>query len=311
MSEPAPESAAVAETPPVSTELVAPESPWAPHPDRIELEAFAGPLELLLHLAKRHEVDLHEIPVAQVADQYVERLAAAQRDGRIDIDDAADFLVLAATLIEIKARAIAPTDAAVDATDGSDAEGGADPASPAGEDGTTAAAGAAAPIDPRYELVRQLLAYQAYREAARKLAERAAEWAGRAPARATPPEDPAESAEARSFDLDDANVADLASTWERLLESVGHGPGPHQVEYDDTPISLHADDLADRMQREGSISLQGVFAGRRAGERVGLFLAALELVRNRRARVRQEDIAGPIVLEPRDADEAEADTPGV
>ncbi|MEM7682986.1 MAG: segregation/condensation protein A [Planctomycetota bacterium] len=280
----------------------------APHPDRIELEAFAGPLELLLHLAKRHEVDLHDIPIAQVADQYVAKLTDAQRDGRINIDDAADFLVLAATLIEIKARAISPS---VEA-ESSDQDASENKSEDGSASGTADAPGAAAdpPIDPRYELVRQLLAYQAYREAARKLAERAALWSRRAVARAgaPKPDASAEQAAARSFDLEDANPADLAATWERLLESVGHGPGPHQVEYDDTPISLHADDLEDRMTRDGPITLQGVFVGRRAGERVGLFLAALELVRNRRARVMQDALGGPIRLELRNDPEASEDS---
>ena len=91
---------------------------------------------------------------------------------------------------------------------------------------------------------------------------------------------------------------DLCEAFTRVLDSVGGKRGPHEVTYDDTPISLHAEDIADRLQREGPMTLQQVFIGRRnRSELIGLFLATLELVRQRKVRVKQGEPGGEIGLE--------------
>src|SRR5262245_66327905 len=108
---------------------------------QVALEAFRGPLDLLLYLIRRAEVDVHDIPIAQITDQY---LAFLRQLDDIDIDVAGEFLVMAATLIEVKSRTLAP------AKKGEDGEAAGDDAATAGLDIT----------DPRYELVQQLLTYQ-------------------------------------------------------------------------------------------------------------------------------------------------------
>src|SRR5690606_27931727 len=99
---------------------------------------------------------------------------------------------------------------------------------------------------------------------------------------------------------DDLHLMDLFEAYDRILATIDFSKlGEHEVEYDDTPIELHAEDLVDRINRAANrtITLQEAFSGKRRGEVIGLFLATLELVRQRRVRVRQDEILGEIVLE--------------
>ncbi|MEM6550809.1 MAG: segregation/condensation protein A [Planctomycetota bacterium] len=243
---------------------------------RVELDAYAGPLDLLLYLVKRSEIDLHDIPIATLTAQYLEHLALMQElRPYVDIEQAGEFLVMAATLVEIKSRMIVP---APPPEEGHDSEG-SDPAA-AIQDPTE---------DPRYELVQQLLAYKKYKDAAYALESRHADWLARASATAQPADLPQSDAAPVELDLEDAQALDLCSAFARLLDSVGIKRGPHEVTYDDTPISLHAADIADRLQREGPMSLQAIFVGRtNRSEMIGLFLATLELVRQRKIKVTQD-----------------------
>jgi len=264
-----------------------------PHDDyHVTLETFCGPLDLLLFLVKRDEIDLHDIPIARLTEQYLEHLEQLQR---VDMDVAGEFLVMAATLLEIKSALIVPH--------------GADEDSPGTEDPTAA-------LDPRHDLVQQLLAYKRFKDASNDLADRMAQWHTRyahVPARVGPdraepdPQDGAESAEALELDLEDVHVLDLCEAFARLLESVGADPARHEVVYDDTPISLHAEDILDRLRRDASgsaMTLGQIFEGRRSrAEMIGLFLATLELVRQRKVRVLQERLGGEIRLQLRPQEE--------
>lgn len=247
---------------------------------RVRLPAYAGPLDLLLYLVKRHEIDLHDIPVAELTDQYLRHLAIIEA---IDVERAGDFLVMAATLLEIKSRMIMPP-AEAGAEGDEDGEG---------LEGETSGGG-----DPRFELVQQLLAYKRYKDVAIELELRHDEWMKRfaaAPRKLSQSE--LDAVEQRQLDLDDVHVMDLCEAFGRLLDSIGQTAG-HEVTYDDTPISLHAADIRDRLQREGEMTLQQLFAGRRTrAEMIGLFLATLELVRDRLVRVRQHEVGGEVHLE--------------
>jgi chromatin segregation and condensation protein Rec8/ScpA/Scc1 (kleisin family) len=102
------------------------------------------------------------------------------------------------------------------------------------------------------------------------------------------------------LDLGDVHVLDLLEAFERIGSAVDFTRlGEHNVVWDDTPIGLHQDDLVDRLQRsEGRrMTLQSVFAGRTRLDRIGLFLALLELARQQRVRVRQASAAEAIELE--------------
>lgn len=113
------------------------------HPCRLQLEIFEGPLDLLLHLIKKEEIDIYDIPIARITDQYLEYLANLRG---LNLDIEGEFLFMAATLIHIKSRMLLPR-----------------PPEDSGLDED----------DPRDELVRQLLEYQRFKAVGQFLAERA------------------------------------------------------------------------------------------------------------------------------------------
>jgi len=259
-----------------------PASQEAAPPDRgeyrVRLEAFEGPLDLLLHLIRRAEVDIEDVPLARITDQYLSHL---EQLDRIDIDLAGEFLVMAATLMEIKSRLINPPEDAGGTREGSTRD----------ED-----AG-----DPRAELIRQLLEYKKYRDAADALEARRELWSRRvpvAPVRADQKALAEALEDAGAVELDDLDLGTLVAAFERIAESVDFGRvGVHEVIDDDTPIELHAEDLLDRLQREGEIggdrsvrrlALTTVFEGRTRPAMLGLFLALLELLKQQRAGATQE-----------------------
>ena len=256
---------------------------------RVELDAYSGPLDLMLHLVRRHEIDLHDIPIAQLTQQYLEHLNLLEQ---INVELVGEFLVMAATLLEIKSAMLLPRPDAQ-----SDAE----------TDSTSAAQS-----DPRYELVQQLLAYKRFKDAAGELAHRKDAWSLRYPlvplqtqylTGSAHDADPDESDQAIEIDLEDTDVMELLKAYCRVMESVGQQPTTHEVLYDDTPISLHAADIADRLRREGPLTLQEVFVGRTSrSEKIGLFLAMLELVRQSKIAICQDRTDSEIRLELREED---------
>jgi len=250
---------------------------------RVRLASFEGPLDLLLFLVRRHEVDVNDIPIHTLTGQYLDFLRQIDDIEDIDVDLAGEFLVMAATLIEIKSRSLAPKrdGAAVgDGTGESDSRDPHDPHDPHDQHD---------PLDPRAELVRQLIEYQKYRGAASDLDSMRREHAARSEASGgalpglAPDEDP-------PIDVEDAHVLDLLRAYERIVAAVDFSKlGEHRIEYDDTPISLYEADLVDQLGRlpERKTTLVDLFRGRRRSEMIGLFLALLELVRNQRVRVDQ------------------------
>jgi len=253
---------------------------------RVELDVYHGPLDLLLYLIKRDEIDIHDIPIAPITEQYLTYLRTIKK---LDINLAGEFLVMAATLMEIKSAMIMPRESGEDDADALDL--------PAGED----------PTDPRYELIQQLLAYKRFKDAAGQLDERREQFAARFARAPAPGNRPTDDDRQIQLELDDVSLWDLVEAFGRMMEQVGLAQHRHEVTVDDTPIELHAADLVDRLERDGPMTLQQAFEGRRHGEMVGLFLATLELVRRRKLRVRQDKIADAITLELRDPAEVEAE----
>ncbi|MHC4983687.1 MAG: segregation and condensation protein A [Planctomycetota bacterium] len=233
---------------------------------RVKLEIYDGPLDLLLYLIRREEVDIHDIPIAQITEQYLRYVDLLKI---VDPDLAGEFMVMAATLMEIKTRMLLPAPQA-----GEDVEG--------------------VEIDPRAELVRQLLQYKAFKDAAGDLEGAAAQQAlkfPRAPAKPEVHEEP-------TVDLEDVQIWDLFDALSKLMEAIGHRPTHHEVIYDDTPVELHAADILDRLDREGGMTFARIFEGRTVrSEIVGLFVALLELIRRRKVSCRQRDNFGEIHVE--------------
>jgi len=247
---------------------------------RVNLDVYNGPLDLLLYLIRRDEVDIYDIPIARITTQYVEYVGLLKS---LDPNLAGEFLVMAATLMEIKTRMLLPSAAP--------AEGE--------EEGVE--------IDPRAELVRQLLEYKAFKDAAGQLRAAHAEQALKFPRGRQ-----ADLGEAGEVDLEDVQVWDLLDAFNGLMSAIG-ADQQHEVIYDDTPVELHATDILDRLQSEGPMTFERIFEGRSLrSELVGLFLALLELIRRGRIFARQDRNFGEIHLHlnpkppPEDADD-EAD----
>jgi len=229
----------------------------------VQTDVYNGPLDLLLYLIRRDEVDLYDIPIARVTEQYcryVETLAS------IDPNVAGDFLVMAATLMEIKSRMLLPRPPATEEAE---------------EDFS----------DPRLELVRQLLEYKKFKDASLELGAAADSQAQMWPRTPAKPK----AAGPTEIDLDDVQIWDLVAVFNKLMASIGAGAATHDVVFDDTPIALHATDILDRLEREGGeLGFEHVFIGRTRAEMIGLFLALLELMRQQRVRIVQEAVLGPI-----------------
>ncbi|MSQ89944.1 MAG: hypothetical protein EXS01_00920 [Phycisphaerales bacterium] len=243
----------------------------------VRLSSFQGPLDLLLFLVRRSEVDISDIPIAHITEQYFGFLKNIHR---IDVELAGEFLVMAATLVEIKSRTLAPNPTR-ETTDSDERRSSS--------------------ADPRFELVQQLLAYQQFRTAAGTLDRLRQESARRYVAGSHGGQMPADPDEHEfSVEIEDAHVLDLVESFERIMQSVDISRlGDHRVEYDDTPISLHQADLVDRLAHADRrrLSMRQIFDGRSRSEMIGLFLALLELARQQQVAVRQEDGDAEIDIE--------------
>jgi len=226
----------------------------------VALDAFHGPLDLLLYLVKRDEVDVLDIPIARLADQFLAYLHAV-RD--LDIEFAGDFLVTAATLMEIKSRSLLPADADPPAAD--------------------------AP-DPRRELVKQLLEYRKFKDAAAALEERAGRQGTRLARQEPPDPTPSAGPAVRPVEL-----WDLVSAFARLMRET-QSLQPATIAVDDTPQHVYEGRLKDRVRAEGRVAFRAAFAPPYLKARlIGVFLAILELVRHR-ALALEQDEAGELWL---------------
>lgn len=229
---------------------------------RVQLDVFTGPLDLLLYLIRRDEVDVLDIPIARIAEQYVEHVRLLQQ---LDPDAVSDFLVTAATLIELKSRCLLPTPPLENIDDST---------------------------DPRAPLVRQLLEYKRFKDAARTLGHAADERAKRYVRR------PADlPKELEGVELEEVQVWDLLAAFGKVMAAIGRGPGQHEVRYDDIPIELHAAEIVAILEREGPTTFQALFDGQIDRlQIVGRFLAMLELIRAHRVRAEQEKVFGAIYV---------------
>lgn len=249
---------------------------------RVELEIYHGPLDLLLYLIRRDEIEINDIPIHHITTQY---LQYAETIRHLDINVAGEFLVMAASLMELKSAMLTPPEALT----GDDGQ-----ALPTTEN----------PEDPRYELVQQLLAYKRFKDAAYELDERRESFASRFPRHPVIPDFSEEDDQVPNLDMEDVQVYDLVEAFNRLMEQTSLNSFQHEVVDDDTPIELHAADIVDRLQRDGNMTLQEMFVGRKSvAEMIGLFIATLELVKQQRVRVFQDEVAGDIKLEVRPEDE--------
>ena len=248
---------------------------------RVELDVYNGPLDLLLYLLKRDELDIYDIPISRILDAYMQHVEL-MRDPRfeiaLDINIAGDFLVMAATLMEIKSAMLLPR------------------LEEQPKDGQRSAAQDLA--DPRYELVQKLLEYKRFKDTAVLLDRQHERHEARFPR--IPAKHDGTADEPPPVDMEEVQVWDLLSAFTKLMKETGvRRPRFHEVTYDDTPIDLHAADIEDRLGREGQLTLRKLVEGRTSrSEMIGLFLALLELIRQKKILVHQGDDLTDMVIDP-------------
>jgi segregation and condensation protein A len=229
---------------------------------RVQLEIFEGPLDLLLHLIKKNEVSITDIPIATITEQYLATLEVMQT---FNLDVAGEFLVMAATLIHIKSRMLLPM------ADDEDDE----------EEGT----------DPRQELVRRLLEYQRFKDAAdqlerRELLTRDVFVRSVAPAEEIP-----------SPGFREVSVFELLTALKRVLDRLPKDV-VHEVMLEKITMREKMSLLLDQLRTQGKILFESLFAEVTTRmEVVVTFLAMLELVKVRAIRIFQEEATGPIQIE--------------
>ncbi|HEX2059219.1 MAG TPA: segregation/condensation protein A [Thermoanaerobaculia bacterium] len=214
---------------------------------KITLPSFHGPLDLLLHLIRKHEIDIYDIPIVLITEQYNAYLEAMSE---LDLDIAADYIYMAALLINIKSRMLLPRDES--------AEG------EAGE-------------DPRKELVDRLLEYQRFKAVAESFAEldvvRMGMWT-------RPHVPPPGTDEPEEIDMTDVGLFDLIDAFRTALTRYRQNH-PQAIELHRTvhKISDKMRELYGKLQETSPIRLQWFLEGRDRNELIAIFLAMLELVR--------------------------------
>lgn len=235
---------------------------------RIELDVFSGPLDLLLYLVRRQEVDIVELPVATITASFLEFLDVLEA---LDLDVIGDFVVMASTLVEIKSRMVLPHP----------------------EESPEVLETSA---DPRTELVHQLLEYKRFKDAARLLHDQSAQWQQRYPRL---DDDRPLSANDPALDrIKEVELWDLVSALSRVLRShTEHAP--KSIVYDDTPIAVYIEQIRSRVVAEGRVPFTSLFAGTNLRSKiVGIFLAILELLRHYHLRAEQPVPYGEIWVLP-------------
>ena len=232
-------------------------------PYQVRIEKFEGPLDLLLHLIKKNEINIYDIPVALIAQQYLEYIEAMKD---LNLNVAGDFLVMAATLLQIKSKMLLPVDEAA-----SDEEDGP---------------------DPRDELVRRLLEYKTYKEAATKLDGQEKIWR-EIFSREQAPAEPVETDETL---LENVSLFDLVGALQGILD---RNPGKKLIEImpDNLTVRERMNVILELLEGKDSVSFMDLFE--QASHRLVVivtFLAMLELIRLRVARVFQAEAFGPILV---------------
>jgi segregation and condensation protein A len=223
---------------------------------KIDLDTYNGPLDLLLYLIRREEVDIYDIPITKITDQYMAYLNELQS---IDIGLAGDFLVMASTLMYVKSQTLLPRSEVTDEEDGE---------------------------DPRLELVKQLLEYRRYKEATAtmtRLSEERSQRFSRPEERLI--DDGKEEDE--KLNLDEVDVWKLAQFFSGFMKQT-LGDVIQKIVYDDTPVHIYMDKVLNRLINSYAISLKELlYDSQGKTELIGFFLALLELVRLKKIKLEQ------------------------
>jgi segregation and condensation protein A len=228
---------------------------------------FEGPLDLLLYLIKKNEIDIYNIPVALITEQYLQYLKIIKS---LNLDTAGEYLVMAATLIHIKSRMLLPV-----------------PEEPSDEETEE---------DPRASLIRQLLEYQSFKEAAaalemRPLLERDVF------TRSAPISEDAGPSTGED-DLIEASIFELIDAFHHLVSRSGQQE-LLEIDLEKMSITDIINDVMERLNAEGNLTFEELF-GEKADRRriIYTFLALLELIKMKMVKAYQTSSFGVIRIFP-------------
>jgi segregation and condensation protein A len=220
---------------------------------RVQLEIFEGPFDLLLYLIKKEELDIYDIPITRITEQYLEYLNLMEL---LDLDVAGEFLVIAATLMQIKSRMLLPPDAeeAVEET------------------------------DPRADLVRRLLEYKAFKEAAEGLKGFEGKRSGIFTRTGAEPE-----MEGSDSPFLEVSLFDLIAAFSKVLKGIPKDT-IHEVQKDEFTVAEKVHEIFHRLVREPKIYFSSLFkSAKNKFEVITTFLAILELIRLKEVKIHQGD----------------------
>jgi len=240
---------------------------------RIQLDNYDGPLDLLLYLVRRAEVDVVDLPLAQITGQFRDFLDVLQV---IDLDEIGEFVLMASTLAEIKSREVLPqlepTEVPIEEERPLDAD------------------------NPRSELIRRLLEYKKFKDAAKTLDERAFQWQERYPRLSD--DRPAAGKDHAADRIKDVELWDLISALGRVLKRKD-AEDETRIRYDETPIHVYVEQIGARIRELPGLTFSTLLEPESQRSKVvGMFLAVLELLRHHGYRAVQTAEFGEIVLYP-------------
>ena len=232
---------------------------------KVKLDIFEGPLDLLLFLIRKNEIDIYDIPIVTIAQQYVEYLELMKA---LNLEIAGEFLVMAATLIHLKSRSLLPQQ---------DDDTGAD-------EGT----------DPLEELRRQLIEYQKYKDAALVLREK--EILEKDVFTRSYFEERVVKSE-EGFEMEDLSLFDLLSALKNILKKGDHKDALMEVTAEQISVKDKITWLLEMLKDKKNITFESLFGSLKSKmEIVSTFLALLELIKLQAVRVLQQMPFGTIFI---------------
>lgn len=214
---------------------------------RVQLDIFRGPLDLLLFLVRKHELDLADIPICVITDQFIEYLDVLKE---LNINDVGEFIEMASLLVEMKSRQVLPR---VEVEEESIE-------------------------DARDELVERLLEYKKYRDAAVILEEQSREWQDRCPRVAD--DLPPRQLDISEQPIHEVELWDLVSAMGRILRETQQLQ-PSNIVYDETPIHVYMTRIHEQLTSQSQLAFSELLQpGMHKSALIGVFLAILELIRH-------------------------------
>lgn len=233
---------------------------------RVELPVFSGPMDLLLHLVKQQEVDIHDVMISTVLDQYLDHMEVLEA---LDLGDLGDFVVMASTLMEIKSKELLPREA-LDLEE---------------------------EFNPKDDLIQRLLEYKRYRDISRRLAgmmERRGKMVE--PTVATPSGLFEKGGEEKSFDLGNIEIWDLTEAFAKLIEETG---GDRELTFDVArrTVDYYTERILAKVKGKAAVPFTDLFVATQGRyELIGVFTAMLEIMKQGYLRAEQDEDSGEIFV---------------